>query len=29
MTMHYTHVVPEPAQDAARRMARALWDETT
>ncbi len=29
MTMHSTHVVPELAQDAARRMAQALWDETT
>jgi integrase len=29
MTMHDTHVAPELAQDAARRMAQALWDETT
>ncbi len=29
MTMHSTHVVPELAQDAARRMAQTLWDETT
>ena len=25
MTMHYTHVVPELAQDAAVRMEQALW----
>lgn len=29
MTMRYTHVVPELAQDAAHRMAQALWGETT
>jgi integrase len=29
MTMHYTHVVPELAQDAASRMAQALWGEPT
>jgi integrase len=29
MTMHYTHVVPELAQDAAHRMAQALWGEPT
>lgn len=27
MTMHYTHVVPELAQDAAQRMAQARWGE--
>lgn len=26
MTMHYTHVVEELAQEAARSMTRALWD---
>ncbi len=29
MTMHYTHVVPELAQDATRRMAQAPWGDTT
>jgi len=27
MTMHYTHVVPELARDAAERMGQALWGE--
>jgi integrase len=27
MTMHYTHVVPELARDAAARMGDALWGE--
>jgi integrase len=27
MTMHYTHVVPELARDAAARMGDALWRE--
>jgi integrase len=27
ISMHYTHVVPELAQDAASRMAQALWGE--
>jgi integrase len=27
MTMHYTHVVPELARDAADRMGQALWGE--
>ena len=27
MTMHYTHVVPELARDAAARMGEALWGE--
>ncbi len=29
MTMHYTHVVPELARDAADRMGPALWGEPT
>ena len=29
MTMHYTHVVPELARDAADRMGQALWGEPT